>query len=62
MTIKDNWNKPPLIPHKLILKALVLAWCFMAIVLTTIGVGFFASAVVPALILVFAYFAARLLP
>lgn len=62
MSLKQNWNKTPLLPHKSILKLLVVVWAIIVVWMMVVGVNPIVIAIVPAVVIAFVYLIARLLP
>ena len=62
MTYKDNWNKPPEIPHKMILKFLILVWAIIVAWMLICGINPVVTATVPAAGLALMYLFVRITP
>lgn len=62
MSLKQNWNKTPLLPHRTILKFLLLAWGVIVAWMMIVGINAVVIAIVPAVVLAIIYLIARLTP
>jgi hypothetical protein len=62
MTIKDNWNKEPLIPHKAIIKVLCLVWAIIVAWMLVLEDDPTVILIVPAAVLALIYLFVRLTP
>ena len=62
MTLKQNWNKTPLIPHGTILKIVVVVWAVIVTWMMIVGIDPVVILTVPALVLALIYLIARLAP
>ena len=62
MTLKQNWNKTPEIPHRTILKVCVVIWAVIVAWMMIVGIDPVIILTVPALVLALIYLTARLAP
>jgi hypothetical protein len=62
MSLKDNWNREPLVPHSTIRNIMVGVWGVVAVWMLICGFGILLSLATPAVGCVLAYLLARLIP
>ena len=61
-SLKQNWNKPPEIPHRSILKVVVVIWAVIVAWMMIVGINAVIIAIVPAVVLAAIYCLVRLSP
>jgi len=62
VTIKDNWNREPLIPHGSIRRIMIVIYLIAVVWMLLVGYSFLVSFLVPVLPFVLVYLIARMTP
>lgn len=62
MRLLQNWNKPPLLPHRSILEVLCMVWAIIVVWMAICGSSVLVAALVPTVALACIYLTARLMP
>lgn len=62
VSLKQNWNKPPLVDHKFTIKMLILIWAILVIWMLILGINPLIILIVPGGSLTLMYLLVRLGP